>query len=218
MRRAGEARPSTTACIGEQRELRDDQGSVPGVKKRTVHSTLVVIENPKSRYLACDPTRIFFAVPMGHTDENRKTAADFPDAFPGYLHTCTTDTLDDGAHDFLQAGYAETGEAGEAGPLPVVAGAGDAGAALGALAGAAVSDFVSVAGCGVTASVGADAVSDGAEGRLSLMYQPDPLNTTPAAKYTLRTLPEHSGHSVIGSSENFCTSSNRWVQAVHTYS
>lgn len=64
----------------------------------------------------------------------------------------------------------------------MLAGAGAAGAAAGALAGAAVSDFVSVSGAGVTAAVGADGVSDGAEGRLSLMYQPEPLKTTPAAK------------------------------------
>ncbi|MCX5986298.1 MAG: hypothetical protein NTX54_07305 [Chloroflexi bacterium] len=102
--------------------------------------------------------------------------------FPGNLHIRTADTLDDGAHDFLQAGYAETGEDDEVVPVPVVAGAGDAGAAEGAIAASAVSDFVSVAGAGVTAAVGGDDVSDGAEGRLSLMYQPDPLKTTPAAK------------------------------------
>jgi len=119
---------------------------------------------------------------MGHSDENRKATTDFPHTFPGNLHKRTADTLDNGAHDGLWAGYAETGEDDEVAAVPVLVGAGDAGAAAGALAGAAVSDFVSVAGAGVAAGVGAGVVSEGSEGRLSLMYQPEPLKTTPAAK------------------------------------
>jgi hypothetical protein len=38
-------------------------------------------------------------------------------------------------------------------------------------------------------------------GRLSVTYQPDPLNTIPAGKSTRRTRPPHSGHSVTGGSE-----------------
>ena len=40
-------------------------------------------------------------------------------------------------------------------------------------------------------------------GRLSVMYQPDPLNTIPAGNNTFRTDPPHSGHSATGASLNF---------------
>jgi hypothetical protein len=40
-----------------------------------------------------------------------------------------------------------------------------------------------------------------AAGRLSVIYQPDPLNTIPAGKSTRRTRLPHSGHSVTGGSE-----------------
>lgn len=39
--------------------------------------------------------------------------------------------------------------------------------------------------------------------RLSLTYQPEPLNTIPTGCGTRRIGPPHSGHSVKGSSANF---------------
>ena len=44
--------------------------------------------------------------------------------------------------------------------------------------------------------------------RLSLMYQPDPLNTTPTGCTTRLTGWPQIMHSVNGSSANFCTVSN----------
>jgi hypothetical protein len=44
--------------------------------------------------------------------------------------------------------------------------------------------------------------------RLSLMYQPLPLNTTPTGWKTRRTSPPHSGQIEIGASANFWTVSN----------
>ena len=54
--------------------------------------------------------------------------------------------------------------------------------------------------------------------RLSVMYQPEPLNTIPAGKSTRRTGPPHSGHSVTGGSAKRWERSKRCLQAVHSYS
>jgi hypothetical protein len=63
-----------------------------------------------------------------------------------------------------------------------------------------------------------ESVSLGAGFRLSVMYQPDPLNTIPAGNNTRRTALPHSGHSVTGGSENRCIRSKRLLQAEHSYS
>jgi hypothetical protein len=63
-----------------------------------------------------------------------------------------------------------------------------------------------------------DPFSEPLLGRLSVLYQPDPLNTIPAGKSTLRTALPHSGHSVTAGSVNFWKRSNRVLQARHSYS
>jgi hypothetical protein len=43
------------------------------------------------------------------------------------------------------------------------------------------------------------------------------LNTTPTGENTLRSLPEHSGHTVMGASSKDWRTSNEWPQTVHVY-
>ena len=50
--------------------------------------------------------------------------------------------------------------------------------------------------------------------RLSLRYQPLPLNTMPTEEKTFRSRPRHSGHWVNDGSLNAWTCSKRWSQAV----
>jgi hypothetical protein len=61
-------------------------------------------------------------------------------------------------------------------------------------------------------------LSDDEPVRLSVMYQPEPLKTTPAGKSTLRTEPPHSGHSLTGGSANFWKRSKCFLHAKHSYS
>ena len=48
--------------------------------------------------------------------------------------------------------------------------------------------------------------------RLSVMYHPDPLKTTPTGWITRRIAAPHSGHSRSGSSAKRWTASNWWPQ------
>ena len=91
--------------------------------------------------------------------------------------------------------------------------------ASGLLAGAG-SDFFSPALPSPAALVLAplDPFSELVLGRLSVTYQPEPLNTIPAGNRTLRTALPHSGHSETGASLNFWKRSNRCLQARHSYS
>ncbi len=54
--------------------------------------------------------------------------------------------------------------------------------------------------------------------RLSVTYQPLPLNITLAGWNTLRTAPLHSGQFVTGGSLNRCCRSKLWLQSSHAYS
>jgi hypothetical protein len=82
--------------------------------------------------------------------------------------------------------------------------------ALSLFAGGALSDFAAVSLAPESALfspaaapfAALAAVVAGVAERLSVLYQPDPLNTIPAGKSTRRTFPPHSGHSVTGGSEN----------------
>jgi hypothetical protein len=76
----------------------------------------------------------------------------------------------------------------------------------------AVSVFVPAPESDVEAESGFDEVVVllDVEPRLSVMYHPLPLKTTPAAWKIFFTGAPHSGHAVTGASENFWTMSKRW--------
>ena len=60
--------------------------------------------------------------------------------------------------------------------------------------------------------------SDGGDGRLSVMYQPEPLKTIPGRERSFFVSPPHSGQTLIGSSWKPCLRSNSCPQAWHLYS
>ena len=55
--------------------------------------------------------------------------------------------------------------------------------------------------------------SEGGVGRLSVMYHPEPLKTIAGRESSLRVVPPHSGHTLIGSSVKLCLRSNLCSQA-----
>ena len=52
--------------------------------------------------------------------------------------------------------------------------------------------------------------------RLSVLYQPEPLNTIPGGCSTRFVSPPHLGHTLIGSSLKLCFTSKRLRQAEHS--
>ena len=63
-----------------------------------------------------------------------------------------------------------------------------------------------------------DDPSDGGAGRLSVMYQPEPLKTIAGGCRTRRVSPPHVGHTLIASSLKLCFLSKCTRQARHSYS
>ena len=96
------------------------------------------------------------------------------------------DGLDVDGSDLAESDFAESDDAA-AGLVPPSAG---------------VSDFVAVAASSFFA-VPVDVEPESLADRLSVMYQPEPLKTTPTGPITRRIVPWHVGQMVKASSLNF---------------
>ena len=93
-----ETGPAPFSCIGQERELADDQHFTLNILQTEIHLPSRIFKNPQTDDFVDQIIEVGLGISRSDTEQHDQTAANLTDDFPANRHGTATTSLDDSSH------------------------------------------------------------------------------------------------------------------------